>query len=103
MVKMENVLTRIAIIPRGEDPNYIYSFETLNVLNIEVDQYSHHRFMNIGTEFEFNDERYRVYDITSTISDVTHIMEQELPGGISDAIDMPLNFNFEVNYLVERI
>lgn len=102
----ENIKTRISIgREEAGDIAYIYDYNLLKILNIPEDNFFNGEyFLDIGSEFELNDENFRIKTIRTVFHDHTFDMESKpLPGVNAYSIGEQLNFNFEIMYFVEDI
>ena len=103
-MEAESIKTRISIGKQEQgDIAYIYDFNLLKILNVKSDDFfTNSMILDIGTEIEIGEKRYKINEIRTVFYDKTYDMSN--PPGINIyGIGQPLNFNFEIMYFVDDI
>lgn len=100
----ENIKARISIGKHEQgDIGFIYDFNILNELNVAPDQfYTNNHFLDVGTEFELGEKKYRIAGMRPVFFNKTVVMSNP-PGFNMLGIGELLDYNFELALFVEEV
>lgn len=104
---MENFATRVLIkIKDGDTIAYLHTREAFDLLNIPVNDFNQHQYLEIGNEFIYDDIKYKIVGINFVMMPFLYEAQTE-PKGVNlyspDAEEQDFDVNSQVGIFVERV